>query len=294
MKWTRAKRCVFILFVVMAYLFGCTDTLAASMDEKRALIAMREIGHEVLMSFGDSTSRVLPIEVQGDTYTISFASNFAFDPGTMSDLVKKVLQPKELAAACIVEVTRCLSDEIVHSFKADLLTTSKLLACAGRMNPEACYKIHVTLISEDMVAAKSEAPVDAPKSGMPYGWLALITALVMSVSYFIYRRSSSKGQETDVMKIGNSRFNQKKQELVSAAGAVVLSHKESELLMTLFHSANDVVSREELLRHVWGDDGDYVGRTLDVFISKLRKKIETDPSLKIVNVRGVGYRLVVG
>lgn len=294
MKWTRAKRCVFILFVVMADLLGSAGSLAASLDDKRALIAMREIGHEVLMSFGDSTSRVLPIEVQGDTYTISFASKFAFDPGTLSDLVKQVLQPKELAAACIVEVRRCLSDEIVHSFEADLLTTSKLLACAGRMNPEACYKIHVTLISEDMVAAKSKTPVNAPKSGMPYGWLALITALIMSVSYLIFRKNSSKRQETDVVKIGHSKFYQSKQELVSNSGAVVLSHKEAELLLTLFQSANDVVSREELLRHVWGDDGDYVGRTLDVFISKLRKKIEADPSLKIVNVRGVGYRLVVG
>jgi DNA-binding response OmpR family regulator len=53
------------------------------------------------------------------------------------------------------------------------------------------------------------------------------------------------------------------------------------------------VERDEILNKVWGDDGDYVGRTLDVFISKLRKKLEADACVKIVNIRGVGYKLVV-
>jgi len=48
------------------------------------------------------------------------------------------------------------------------------------------------------------------------------------------------------------------------------------------------------LANVWGDQGDYVGRTLDVFISKLRKKLEADTNVRIVNIRGVGYKLVLG
>ena len=61
----------------------------------------------------------------------------------------------------------------------------------------------------------------------------------------------------------------------------------------LIAGANEPVDRNELLREVWGDEGDYVGRTLDVFISKLRKKLKPDPSLKIVNIRGIGYKLVI-
>ena len=55
---------------------------------------------------------------------------------------------------------------------------------------------------------------------------------------------------------------------------------------------NTTVERDVILNMVWGDEGDYVGRTLDVFISKLRKKLEADSSVKIVNIRGVGYKLV--
>ena len=74
---------------------------------------------------------------------------------------------------------------------------------------------------------------------------------------------------------------------------IELSNKETELLALLHSSANEPVEREVLLHKVWGDNGDYVGRTLDVFISKLRKKLEADSSVKIVNIRGVGYKLVM-
>jgi DNA-binding response OmpR family regulator len=62
----------------------------------------------------------------------------------------------------------------------------------------------------------------------------------------------------------------------------------------LHASVNITVERDVLLKNVWGDEGAYVGRTLDVFISKLRKKLEADPSIRIVNVRGIGYKLILG
>jgi DNA-binding response OmpR family regulator len=57
-------------------------------------------------------------------------------------------------------------------------------------------------------------------------------------------------------------------------------------------TSHSTVERDYLLRTVWGDEGNYIGRTLDVFISKLRKKLEDDASVKIINVRGVGYKLI--
>jgi len=65
------------------------------------------------------------------------------------------------------------------------------------------------------------------------------------------------------------------------------------LLSLLYASVNETVNKETLLNKVWGDEGDYVGRTLDVYISKLRKKLESDTSIKLKNIRGVGYKLIV-
>ncbi|MEM7657278.1 MAG: helix-turn-helix domain-containing protein, partial [Bacteroidota bacterium] len=62
----------------------------------------------------------------------------------------------------------------------------------------------------------------------------------------------------------------------------------------LHRSVNQTLERDQILKEVWGNENGYVGRTLDVFISKLRKKLAADPNLKIINVRGVGYRLVAG
>jgi len=61
----------------------------------------------------------------------------------------------------------------------------------------------------------------------------------------------------------------------------------------LHASANSTIERDVILNAVLGDDGDYAGSTLDVFILKLRKKLETDESLTIVNIRGVGYNLIM-
>ena len=72
-----------------------------------------------------------------------------------------------------------------------------------------------------------------------------------------------------------------------------LSSKEASLLDLLYVNLNQTVSREHILQVVWGDEGDYLGRTLDVFISKLRKKLDADSNLKIVNIRGIGYRMVL-
>ncbi|MBL6447968.1 winged helix-turn-helix transcriptional regulator [Fulvivirga sp. 29W222] len=73
-----------------------------------------------------------------------------------------------------------------------------------------------------------------------------------------------------------------------------LSGKEADLLYLLYSSENQTLKREYILKVVWGDEGDYVGRTLDVFISKLRKKLVADTSLKIINIRGIGYKFVIG
>ena len=72
-----------------------------------------------------------------------------------------------------------------------------------------------------------------------------------------------------------------------------LTSKEADLLLLLYNDVNTTVEREVILNRVWGDEGDYVGRTLDVFISKLRKKLEVDSKVKIVNIRGIGYKLVM-
>lgn len=70
-----------------------------------------------------------------------------------------------------------------------------------------------------------------------------------------------------------------------------LTQKEADVLRLLYVNRNRVLKREEILKHIWGDDDYFMGRSMDVFISKLRKYLKEDPSVQIVNYHGVGFKL---
>ena len=72
-----------------------------------------------------------------------------------------------------------------------------------------------------------------------------------------------------------------------------MSKKECELLKILIEKPNQIVKRDELTKRVWEDHGVVVGRSLDTYISKLRKKLKADNSIKITNVHGVGHKLEI-
>jgi DNA-binding response OmpR family regulator len=71
----------------------------------------------------------------------------------------------------------------------------------------------------------------------------------------------------------------------------VLTHREAAILAYLLERSNVLIRRDDLLRAVWGDDDYFMGRSLDVFISRLRKRLATDPAIRIENVHGVGFIL---
>jgi DNA-binding response OmpR family regulator len=96
-----------------------------------------------------------------------------------------------------------------------------------------------------------------------------------------------------VIALGTLQFDTRHSLLFREEVKIELTSKEADLLHVLYQNQNKTVNREDLLNSVWGDEGDYVGRTLDVYISKLRKKLEGEPLVKIVNTRGVGYKLIL-
>ena len=116
----------------------------------------------------------------------------------------------------------------------------------------------------------------------------------MTGIFFVFwkKRIPSKS-DPNLLTLGAYQFDKRNIELIWEQEQIKLTHKEADLLMLLYDSANTTIERDVILNRVWGDEGDYVGRTLDVFISKLRKKLYADPNVKIVNVRGVGYKLVM-
>ena len=107
-----------------------------------------------------------------------------------------------------------------------------------------------------------------------------------------YSTNNSKVEEESVTKIGSFSFNPNEFLLVGPNNSErILTKKEAGILKLLSEQKNKVIERELIANMVWGDDSYFVGRSLDVFITKLRKYLSEDPSISITNVHGVGFKL---
>ena len=98
----------------------------------------------------------------------------------------------------------------------------------------------------------------------------------------------------DILNIGEYQFNFPKQLLhYKEEAPLQLTHREAHLLFHLIKNQNKVLDRSLILNKLWGTDDFFSARSMDVFISKLRKKLNKDDSIQIINVRGFGYKLTV-
>ncbi len=102
----------------------------------------------------------------------------------------------------------------------------------------------------------------------------------------------NKEQENMEFDLGAFHFNPKLRELSIADKKQTLSPKENELLRMLAEHKNDLLPREKALKKIWGSDTYFNGRSMDVYIAKLRKYLKEDEKLEIVNIHGNGFRLV--
>ena len=120
--------------------------------------------------------------------------------------------------------------------------------------------------------------------------------LLLKIKIFI-RRSQvqpvSNIHENGVIRIGNFMFHPEELSLSHEENTRSLTMKEAELIRFFAAHPNKVLSRNEILEKVWGSDDYFLGRSLDVFISRLRKYFKADPSVKIVNLHGIGFRFSV-
>lgn len=105
-------------------------------------------------------------------------------------------------------------------------------------------------------------------------------------------RLLKKDPITSQVMIGKYQFDPVKQQLMINLRVQTLTSREAELLWLLYENRQQLNSKKTLLEKIWGDDNFFNSRTLDVFITKLRKHLQEDPGVQIINVRGVGYKLV--
>lgn len=109
----------------------------------------------------------------------------------------------------------------------------------------------------------------------------------------LLNRTKQQQEAQEIIAIGNYFFNFPKQTLQYKTNTEEqLTHREAHVLHQLYQYKNHVADRSEILKKLWGNDDFFAARSMDVFITKLRKKLSQDPSVQILNVRGFGYKLI--
>ncbi len=116
--------------------------------------------------------------------------------------------------------------------------------------------------------------------------------LIIRIKALLHKAFVQK-EQTNVFELGNYLFHAISQQLTYAGISQELSHRESGILRRLCERQNEVVSTQSILLELWGDDSFFNSRSLHVFITKLRHKLSKDERIRIVNVRGIGYKLVI-
>ena len=107
------------------------------------------------------------------------------------------------------------------------------------------------------------------------------------------RREMPDGHDTGMITLGSVLFDAQHRKLIINGNTIELTGTETRLLRIFALSPNQIIDRSRLQKEIWEDEGVIVGRSLDMFISKLRKKLEVDSSVKITVIRSKGYKLEI-
>ena len=273
---------LFISIICVAFSMTGNDDF----DFARREILLRRIGHEILLQSGDSVSRVLPVKtIAKNEYQISFENAFTFQPESLVNTTQRLLAEVPLASDYVVNVLNCANASVAYGYAISKNKKDDIVACIGRRQPIACYIINIKFKPTGIITAKN-------------GYL-LGSLTVLAFVGFIFlisvkpRKALPDSQHTAIFTLGSMSFDAETRKLMINGKTIDLTRTETRVLRIFALSPNEAIERSRLQKEIWEDEGVIVGRSLDMFISKLRKKLEFDPNIKIVVIRGKGYKLEI-
>jgi DNA-binding response OmpR family regulator len=143
---------------------------------------------------------------------------------------------------------------------------------------------------KDVVAGFESGANDYLKKPFSVEELIVRVKVLLSTNRLLEKTSNGNGKEHYT--IGNITFNPTKNIIQQGVSTWQLTARESDILKILCKDGQGMIPRKTILKSIWGDDTFFNARSLDVFISKLRRHLKADPNVQVINIRGVGYRLV--
>lgn len=253
----------------------------SSFDKSVEMSKIRNIGHLLLLRSGNTDSRVKTEKLENErSYKIEFEANFK--PNTDSLILISQRELKDYGAFT-VELWEDKINQPVYSFVVSQVEKDNVLPCGGRPLPAKQYSVLIRF--EESGSEKRNIII----AGL---------GLLVAISGFIFFKRQTKASEIKEetaphISLGNMQFHVNRQQLFCNGEVIELTAKEAQVLKLLSETPNEVVERARLQKEIWEDQGVVVGRSLDIFISRLRKKLSANQSVKITNLHGRGYMLSI-
>ncbi|KEO75209.1 winged helix-turn-helix domain-containing protein [Anditalea andensis] len=248
--------------------------------KKQTNLAMRAIGDDLLRSGHDFQTPVPPIEqIDPETLRLKFAQPISIDPDDLLTISLKHIS-SHISLNSIVQVLDAETEEIVYGFEINHLE-NKDIPCIGRTLPSSTYYLDVSF--HDQKATRYTASFPA----LSLAGVSLIFFTLFGLTFS--KRSIPKLEESDLLELNGFHLNLELNQIISEGEIIQLTDKEMEILSILFEHEGSLVTREYLMNEVWIKKGVVTGRSLDMYISRLRKKIKNIPHVQVLNQHGKGY-----
>ncbi|MBC7616764.1 MAG: winged helix-turn-helix transcriptional regulator [Pedobacter sp.] len=252
-------------------------------DQAKQEIMLRKIGHELLLQSGDSLSRVLPVKkLAKNEFQITFENEFAFKPDSLVAIIKRSLVKHNLNQEYIVNVLNCEKKEIIYGYAILGNKKDDIISCLGRNQPKNCYFIDIKF---------QDTGISTTQKGYLLGSLPLLAFVGLVISKSV--NNKKRKLPLAAIKLGKTVYNETKKTISINEKTIDLTLKENKLLSIFSKSPNLIIERSRLQKEIWEDEGVIVGRSLDVFVSRLRKKLENDQSVQLINIHNRGYKLEI-
>ncbi|MFY0605877.1 MAG: winged helix-turn-helix transcriptional regulator [Cyclobacteriaceae bacterium] len=259
------------LLLTAAFSFTSKRPLDDEMLRKQRTLALRSIGHSLLLDHGDSTSVIPPIaDVNSNTLRLIFNHPISINPDKLSAYSIDHIDAS-MANHFIVTVKDMESKNVVYGFEMDYQDPVNI-PCVGRVLPVSNYSIEVSFYDQKGVVSYNVQLVA----------LGAISFLGF-VGLMLFRRKLKSE-----VKIS---FSFQDNTITIGSQKIQLTEKEIQILFILHKNNGQLVTRNYLVAEVWSKEGVITDRSLDVYISRLRKKLDEISNIQILNRHGKGYIL---
>ena len=276
-----------VALLVLHFTLSSTKLSETASQTESINLALRQTAHHLYNIKKDSTSTIPPVE-QTSSNHFSLKLDKAIDYDTLPFLLNQAFSDFNIPTNYEVTIRDCINDAILLGYSY-LSFSNKETPCAGRDQIVDCNIIGVSFTESNTSDSKYIL-------GSLFFFFASLAALIIGklpVGKPPIIPAAVNKPGSDSILLADSDFTPKNLIIKVKDEVKTLTFRESKLLEYFFKNPNQVLHRDDIKENVWGDEGVIVGRSIDVFVSRLRKILKADQGLEIKNVHGLGYRLEV-